>query len=277
MSIELTGAAYSYKLADGERAAALEPTDLTIAPGEFVAVVGANGSGKTTLAKLMNGLIFTTAGTVTIDGRNIASRENDIFARRSVGMVFQNPDNQLVATIVEDDVAFGPENLGVPTREIRERVDAALAEVGLPDLARSDPHNLSAGQRQKVAIAGVLAMRPRYIVFDEPTSLLDPTGRAGVLEIVRRLRRETSMGLVYITHIMEEVAAADRVIVMSEGAIIADGAPRRILADTDLLERASLGAPKPAQLARRLSSRGLSLPRDLITEEEVAHALCSLN
>lgn len=275
MSIVLTDAAYTYHLAGGESIQALSPTTLSVSPGEFVAVVGANGSGKSTLAKLMNGLLFSTTGNVAIDGRSVMAGQNDLFARRTVGMVFQNPENQLVATIVEDDVAFGPENLGVPREEIRRRVDEALKKVSMTEYAHADPHSLSAGQRQRVAIAGMMAMRPRYMVLDEPTALLDPQGRREVLAVIAELRERETIGVAYITHIIEEVVAADKVLVLKDGRVIASGPPREVLVDQALMERASLYSPKAGRLASALAGEGIGISPDLITDEEVADAICS--
>lgn len=274
MSIELKDASFKYRLAGGEEIEALTQTSLTVERGAFVAVVGANGSGKSTLAKLMNGLLFATSGEVRLDGRRIAKRHNDLFARRTVGLVFQNPDNQLVANVVEDDVAFGPENLGIERSEIRARVDEALAAVGMSAEALRDPHRLSVGQRQKVAIAGALAMRPNYLVLDEPTSLLDPRGRRDVLDVIDDLRRCRSIGVVHITHIVEEAVPADLVVVMDQGAILAVGQPDRLLADEALMTKASLDVPKACRLARRLRQAGLPVPRSPLTSKEVVSALC---
>ncbi len=275
MSIELRDASFKYRLAGGEEIEALARTSLTVEPGAFVAVVGANGSGKSTLAKLMNGLLFATFGEVWVEGRRIDRRHNDLFARRTVGLVFQNPDNQLVANVVEDDVAFGPENLGTDRSEIRARVDEALAAVGMSEEARCDPHRLSVGQRQKVAIAGVLAMHPNYLVLDEPTSLLDPRGRRDVLAVIDDLRRRRSMGVVHITHIVEEAVPADIVVVMDKGTVLAVGPPDRLLTDEALMAKASLDVPKAYRLARRLQEAGLPVPHSPLTSKEVVSALCS--
>jgi energy-coupling factor transport system ATP-binding protein len=276
MSIELRNAAFSYFLPDETEIPALKPTSLSVGPREFVAVVGANGSGKSTFGKLLNGLLVPTIGEVIVNGRSTAEPANLPPVRRTVGMVFQNPDNQLVATVVEDDVAFGPENLGVPTEEIRERVDQALDQVGLGNRHRHDPHHLSAGQRQKVAIAGVLAMRPEYMVLDEPTSMLDPLGRREVLATLAELRSEQPIGIVYITHIVEEAAAADRVVVLREGLVVADGPPREILSDDGLMADASLYVTKASHIAHRLAQKNVPLSTKLLTVEEVADAICSL-
>ncbi len=275
MSIELKGASFDYPVAGGASVSALAATDLVVRPGSFMAVLGANGSGKSTLAKMLNGLLFATNGEVWIDGRRIDRGHNDLFARRTVGLVFQNPDNQLVANVVEDDVAFGPENLGLDRAEIRRRVDRSLEAVGLPDLARQDPHRLSAGQRQRVALAGALAMEPRFLVLDEPTSLLDPEGRRDILAVLAELRERQSVGMVYITHIVEEAVAADTVLVLDKGRIIATGPPRELLTDATLMDRASLYSPKPNVLARRLCVAGLPASDELLTVEEVVSSLCS--
>ncbi len=268
---------YSYQLAGGDRLEAVAPTTLTIEPGEFVAVIGANGSGKSTLAKLMNGLLAPSAGSVRVDGLSTADPAEIIRARRVVGMVFQNPDNQLIATIVEDDVAFGPENIGLPTEEIRSRVDEALKAVGMYEFRRHDPHYLSAGQRQKIAVAGILAMRPRYMIMDEPTAMLDPMGRRGILATLADLRRDQAIGVVYITHVIEEAAGADRVIVLKKGRVLAEGPPRDILSDEPLMKEASLYTTRANKLAHRLAAAGVPLSPRLITAEEVAEALCALN
>ena len=275
MSIELRDASFKYRLASGEEIEALAPTSLTVEPGAFVAIVGANGSGKSTLAKLMNGLLFAMSGEVWVESRRIDRRHNDLFARRTVGLVFQNPDNQLVANVVEDDVAFGPGNLGIERSEIRTRVDEALAAVGMAGEARRDPHRLSVGQRQRVAIAGVLAMRPNYLVLDEPTSLLDPRGRQEVLGVVDNLRRRQSIGVVHITHIVEEAVSADSVVVMDKGKVLAVGPPDSLLTDEALMAKASLDVPKANRLARRLREAGLPAPRSPLTSKEVVSALCS--
>ncbi len=276
MSINLNAASFSYLRPKGRVIKAILPTTLSIQPGEFVAVVGANGSGKSTLAKLLNGLLLPTNGEVLIDGHNTKDADNKIFAPRQVGLVFQNPDNQLTATIVEDDVAFGPENLGIPPEEIRARVDRALKTVGMTEFKDKDPHNLSAGQRQKIAVAGILAMEPKYLVMDEPTSMLDPVGRRDILETLSELRQKSSIGIVYITHIIEEIVEADRILVMTEGKITAIGAPREILTDESLMEMASLYVTRPTELARRLAKKGVPVSKDLITVEEVVKELCSL-
>ncbi len=276
MSISLQESAFSYLLPNSREIKALSPITLAIEPGEFLAIVGANGSGKSTLAKLMNGLLIPTTGTVEIDGRDTGDPANTLFARRTVGLVFQNPDNQLVATIVEDDVAFGPENLGLPPDQIRDRVDESLKAVDMLEHKNEDPHNLSAGQRQKVAVAGILAMKPKYLVMDEPTSMLDPLGRSEILKTLKDLRSSISIGIVYITHIIEEAAEADRVLVLSGGKVQACGPPHKILSDEGLMERASLYLTRPNILAKSLSEKGVPVSPTLLTVEEVVKELCSL-
>lgn len=272
MSIELVEASYSYRLTDGTKNPALSPITMSVGPGEFVAVIGANGSGKSTLAKLISGLISAESGSVNLDGRRLDPA--DLSNRKNVGMLFQNPDNQIVATIVEDDVAFGPENLGVPPAQIRERVDKALARVKMSAHIRDDPNNLSAGQKQRVAMAGLLAMRPKYMILDEPTSLLDPPGRQEVMTVLSEIKRLENIGIVYITHIIEEAARADRVLVLSEGEIVAQGEPRALLTDSRLMDRVSLYSPKPNQLAGLLREKGVPIPGDILTGKELAEAIC---
>ena len=251
--------------------------DLTIAQGSFVAVVGRNGSGKSTLAKHMNAIVTPDEGRVTVCGYDTSLEENILEIRRRVGMVFQNPDNQIVANVVEDDVAFAPENLGVEPAEIRRRVDAALRQVGMYELRQHAPHLLSGGQKQRVAIAGVIAMDPEIIVLDESTAMLDPQGRREVMESVTALCREKGMTVVLITHHMDECVGADRLLVLSDGRIAADGKPAEIFADLALMEREGLSVPETSRLLHDLRQAGLSLPEErLDTEgcaEEIAAAL----
>ncbi len=254
---------------------ALKGVNLRIDQGEFVAIIGSNGSGKSTLARHLNGLLLPTRGWVKVCNLDTRSSEHLQEIRRRVGMVFENPDNQLVATIVEEDVAFGPENLGLPPAEIRRRVEQALETVGMATYRNHPPHLLSGGQKQRVAIAGVLAMEPSCIVLDEPTSMLDPQGRREVLRTIRGLNESRGMTVVYITHFMEEAAAAGRVLVMDDGRIVADGPPRRIFGQTELLERIGLGVPPLTRLARRLRMRGLPVPEVVLDAEELVSSLCS--
>ena len=244
----------------GDQMESLCGVSLEIQEGSFVAVLGHNGSGKSTLAKHMNAILVPTEGKVTVCGIDSADEEQIIQLRRNVGMVFQNPDNQIVANVVEDDVAFAPENLGVEPKEIRRRVDEALKLVGMYDKRQHAPHLLSGGQKQRVAIAGVIAMEPRIIVLDEPTAMLDPIGREEVISTVTRLCREKGMTVVLITHHMDECVGADRLIVMSGGSIVADGVPAEVFANIDLMEREGLTVPETTRLLYDLKQRGMNLP-----------------
>ncbi len=247
--------------------------DLDIAAGSFVAVLGHNGSGKSTLAKHMNAILVPDEGQVLIDGIDTADEERVIDVRRTVGMVFQNPDNQIVANVVEDDVAFAPENLGVPPEEIRRRVDEALKQVDMYDFRMHAPHLLSGGQKQRVAIAGVIAMQPRIIVLDEPTAMLDPQGRAEVIGTITKLCRENGMTVVLITHHMDECVGADRLIVMSNGHIVADGTPKDVFADVALMDREGLSVPSTVRLVHELRDAGWALPEDELDVEDCAAEL----
>lgn len=251
----------------------LKGIDLEIESGEFVAIIGPNGSGKSTLAKHLNALLVPTEGSVRVDEMDTKCKENTWSIRQRVGMVFQNPDNQIVATVVEEDVAFGPENLGIEAEEIRRRVDLALKEVRMGDYAKNPPHALSGGQKQRVAIAGVLAMKPRCIVLDEPTAMLDPVGRSEVLETVRRLCDEEGITIVYVTHFMEEASLADRVIVLNEGRIVLQGPPRKVFAEVELLKGIGLDVPEMTELAVRLRRRNIDVPADILTVDEMTAAL----
>lgn len=257
----------------GDELESLCGIDLTIERGQFVAVLGHNGSGKSTLAKHMNAILVPDEGRVLIDGVDTADEERLIDVRRRVGMVFQNPDNQIVANVVEDDVAFAPENLGVPSEEIRARVDESLRQVGMYELREHAPHLLSGGQKQRVAIAGVLAMQPEIIVLDEPTAMLDPQGRQEVVATVTRLCREEGMTVVLITHHMDECVGADRLIVMSNGSIVADGAPGEVFADVALMEREGLTVPATTRLLHELNRHGFDLALDALTVDDCADAV----
>ncbi len=256
---------------------ALSDVNISIAAGEYVAILGHNGSGKSTLAKLINMILTPTVGKIYIDGIDITSEtfsEDDIFdVRRKVGMVFQNPDNQLVATVVEEDVAFGPENLGLSREEIRKRVDESLAVVGMTEYARHAPHKLSGGQKQRVAIAGIIAMKPRVIIFDESTAMLDPQGRRDVVEIMERLNREEGITVLNITHYMEEAARADRVIVINDGSIALDGTPREVFSNVEQLRKMGLDAPQGNELILELKKAGLNISGDSLTEAECVETL----
>lgn len=256
---------------------ALSSVNIGIEAGEYVAILGHNGSGKSTLAKLLNLILSPTVGKIYIDGVDITADdfdEDDVFEIRSkIGMVFQNPDNQLVATIVEEDVAFGPENLGLPREEIRKRVDSSLSLVGMTEYARHAPHKLSGGQKQRVAIAGIIAMRPRVIIFDESTAMLDPQGRREVVDIMERLNKDEGITVLNITHYMEEAARADRVIVINDGKIALDGTPREVFSRVEKLLSMGLEAPQGNELILELKKAGLNISGDSLTEEECVQTL----
>lgn len=264
---------FSYRDDDGRiESPALKGVSVDIHDGEYVAVLGHNGSGKSTFAKLLNLILEPTEGKLVIDGVDLTDHEltdDEILAlRRKVGMVFQNPDNQLVATIVEEDVAFGPENLGVPMPELRERVDNAIATVGMTQYAQHEPHRLSGGQKQRVAIAGVIAMMPKCIIFDESTAMLDPSGRHEVLDTIRMLNRERGITILNITHYMDEAALADRVIVINDGELLMDGTPDEIFAKRDQLQEVGLEVPQCAELVCRLRAAGLEIDGEHISTPE---------
>lgn len=261
---------YTYPGDDSESLCGL---NLDIAEGSFVAVLGHNGSGKSTLAKHMNAILVPDEGQVLINGIDTADEERLIDVRRNVGMVFQNPDNQIVANVVEDDVAFAPENLGVAPEEIRKRVDEALRQVEMYDFRLHAPHLLSGGQKQRVAIAGVIAMQPRIIVLDEPTAMLDPQGRAEVISTITRLCREKGMTVVLITHHMDECIGADRLVVMSNGSIIADGTPLEVFSNVELMEREGLSVPVTMRLIHELRAAGWTLPEDELCVDDCADEL----
>ena len=266
---------FSYITAEGVAPIVLDGVTLDIEEGSFVAVLGHNGSGKSTLAKHMNAILLPTGGKVYVDGMDTADEDKLLDIRRTVGMVFQNTDNQIVANVVEEDVAFGPENLGVPTEEIRRRVDAALKAVGMESFLLHAPHNLSGGQKQRIAIAGIIAMEPKCIVLDESTAMLDPSGRREVLDTVRRLNREKGITIVLITHHMNEAAMADRVVVMDDGHVVMDGRPREILTRMEDLRAIGLDVPHTVELLHGLREDGFDVPLDALTVEECADAVCS--
>ena len=271
--IETQQLTFAYTGAEGVAPLVLDGVDLQIEDGSFVAVLGHNGCGKSTLAKHFNAILLPSGGKVYVDKMDTADEDKTLDIRRTVGMVFQNPDNQIVASIVEEDVAFAPENLGVEPAEIRRRVDESLAAVGMTEYAGHAPHLLSGGQKQRVAIAGVLAMRPRCIVLDEPTAMLDPVGREEVIRTVRKLNRENGVTVVLITHHMDEAAQADRLIVMDHGKVIADGAPRTVFQDVEGLRSVGLTVPEPVGLLYALRQAGLDVPLDALTVEECAAAI----
>ena len=272
-AIEIRHLAYSYPDDTATEHVVFQDLSLDIERGSFVAVLGHNGCGKSTLAKHLNAILLPEGGTVTVYGLDTKQEENLLAIRQQVGMVFQNPDNQIVSNVVEEDVAFAPENLGVPTQEIRRRVDEALEAVGMAAYKKHAPHLLSGGQKQRVAIAGVLAMQPKTIVLDEPTAMLDPQGRQEVVSIVEKLSREQNITVILITHHMDEAICADCVIAMDDGKIIADGAPKDVFTKIDLLQSVGLTAPQTTLLLKALDDDGCALPLDALSVDECAQAL----
>ena len=274
--IEAENLRFSYTTAEGVAPVVLDGLNVSIEAGSFVAVLGHNGCGKSTFAKHMNAILLPSGGAVYVDGIDTADEEKLLDIRRAVGMVFQNPDNQIVANVVEEDVAFAPENLGVPPEQIRQRVDDSLKAVGMYDYREHAPHLLSGGQKQRVAIAGVIAMVPRCIVLDEPTAMLDPIGRADVLRTIKELNRQRGVTVVLITHHMDEAAQADRLLVMSKGRVVADGTPRQVFSRVEELKSVGLTVPQTTELLWQLRQEGLDLPLDALSDEECAQVLCDL-
>ena len=275
--IETKALEFAYPAEEGEKPVlALRGVNTAIEKGSFVVVLGHNGSGKSTFAKCLNAILLPCGGKVYVEGMDTQDEACLLEIRRRVGMVFQNPDNQIVANVVEEDVAFAPENLGVASEEIRRRVDDALKAVGMYEYREHAPHLLSGGQKQRIAIAGVLAMAPRCIVLDEPTAMLDPVGRREVLETIKALNRTSGVTVVLITHHMDEAAQADRLVVMSKGRIVADGPPKKVFADVEGLKAVGLTVPETVELCWELRQDGLDLPLDALTDEECAQALCRL-
>ncbi len=274
--IQLQHLSFSYPDETDPNKKVLSDISLDIEEGSFVAILGHNGSGKSTLAKLLNAIHVPTEGKVLVDGMDSADPDKLFSIRSTVGMVFQNPDNQIVASVVEEDVAFAPENLGLPPAQIRQRVDEALKMVGMYDFREHAPHLLSGGQKQRVAVAGVIAMRPRCIVLDESTAMLDPIGRREIMQTIHQLNQEHGMTIVLITHHMDEAAEAERLIVMSDGQIIADGTPRHVFSHVEQLRQFGLSSPDTVQLLYALQQEGLPLSLDALTDEECAQALVQL-
>ena len=274
--LKTEGLRFSYQEETIPAPVVLDGVDLEIQAGSFVAVLGHNGSGKSTLAKHLNAILLPTGGKVYVDGIDTADEDRLLDIRRTIGMVFQNPDNQIVANVVEEDVAFAPENLGVPPEEIRRRVDDALKAVGMYQFREHAPHLLSGGQKQRVAIAGVIAMEPRCIVLDEPTAMLDPIGRADVMRTIKTLNRERGVTVVLITHHMDEAAQADRLVVMAKGRVVADGTPREVFQDVEGLKAVGLTVPDTTELLWELRQEGLDVPLDALSDEECAQALYDL-
>lgn len=256
---------------------AVDEVDIDVQEGQFIAILGHNGSGKSTLAKHINAILVPTQGTMWVNGRNTKDPEELWNVRQSAGMVFQNPDNQIIGTVVEEDVGFGPENLGVPTDEIWQRVEDSLRSVGMIEYRHHSPNKLSGGQKQRVAIAGVVAMEPKCIVLDEPTAMLDPVGRREVLKTVQKLREQKKVTVILITHYMEEVVDADKIYVMDHGHVVMEGTPREIFSRVDELKSYRLDVPQATLLADELRKRGLKIPDGILKKEELVEALCQLN
>ena len=256
---------------------AIDGVDVDVTPGQFVAVLGHNGSGKSTFAKHLNAILVPTEGTVWVDGKNTRGPGELLPVRQTAGMVFQNPDNQIIGTVVEEDVGFGPENLGVPTEDIWKRVEESLKAVGMLEYRHHSPNKLSGGQKQRVAIAGVVAMEPKCIVLDEPTAMLDPSGRKEVLRTLKELREKKKVTVILITHYMEEVIDADKIYVMDHGHVVMEGTPREIFSQVDTLKKYRLDVPQVTILADELKKRGLEIPDGILRKEELVEALCRLN
>ncbi len=270
--IEFNNVSFTYE-SEADCAPAVRNVNLSVERGSFVAVLGHNGSGKSTLSKLCNAILVPQQGKVKVDGMDTADESKTYDIRKTVGMVFQNPDNQIVATIVEDDVAFGPENLGIEPEEIRKRVDDALKAVGMYEFREFEPHKLSGGQKQRVAIAGIIAMQTDCIVLDEPTAMLDPRGRREVMDTAKRLNKELGITIILITHFMEEAAEADRVIVMDSGMVLIDGTPEQVFSNHELLKSSGLDLPAAAVFADALARGGVDMPENILTADECADAI----
>jgi energy-coupling factor transport system ATP-binding protein len=272
--IRFENVTYKYSTGGGEKElVAVSNINLSVKKGEYLVILGHNGSGKSTLAKLMNGLLLPTEGNVYVNGMNTKEEDKIWKIREIAGMVFQNPDNQIVATIVEEDVAFGPENLGIPPEEIRERVDKALEIVEMTEYKKHAPHLLSGGQKQRVAIAGILAMKPECIILDEPTAMLDPVGRIEVINTLKKLNREEKKTIIHITHYMDEAVEADRLFIMEKGSIIMEGTPKEIFSQVDKVKELGLDVPQVTELAYELRKEGFNVPCDILTVEELVNAL----
>ncbi|MGY0373496.1 energy-coupling factor transporter ATPase [Clostridium sp. JNZ J1-5] len=274
--IECKNVIYKYEKHDEEPKVAVDGVDIDIKKGEFLVVLGHNGSGKSTLSKHMNALLIPTEGKVFVDEMDTSDEKNVWEIRNKAGMVFQNPDNQLVATIVEEDVAFGPENLGIAPEEIRKRVDEALKKVNMYEYRKHAPHLLSGGQKQRIAIAGILAMRPECIIFDEPTAMLDPSGRKEVINTIKDINSRYGITIVLITHYMEEAVEADRIVVMDKGKIRMTGSPREIFSNVPVMKEIGLDVPQVTELAYELEKSGINITSDILTINEMVDALCQL-
>lgn len=274
--IEVNNLSYTYRSGSANKVQALNRITMEVHRGEILAITGQNGSGKSTLARHFNSLLIPTSGEVLVDGLSAADKKNIAAIRKMIGMVFQNPDNQLISSLVEEDIAFGPENLGLPAPEIKKRVDWALESLNITALRQASPNNLSEGQKQLVAIAGVLAMKPECIVLDEPTTHLDPRGRREVLDNILRLNREDGITIVLVTHFMQEVAHCDRMIIMEQGKIKMSGTPRELFRYPEKIRSFGLDSPVASKIADGLRKRGFDLPDDILLSEELADSLCQL-
>ena len=274
--IKFDNVSFAYDSEEEQPIRAVNDFSLTVPEGQFMVILGHNGCGKSTVAKLVNGILVPTKGKVTVAGMDTSDEDKTVDIRRNVGMVFQNPDNQIVATIVEDDVAFGPENLGVESSEIRKAVDAALKAVGMYEFRKREPHRLSGGQKQRVAIAGVIAMNTKCIVMDEPTAMLDPQGRKEVIDTVMKLNKEFGITVILITHFMDEAVKADRVVVMDDGCIALDSTPKQVFRNVEKIKALGLDVPQATELVYRLRKRGMTLPDDILDENECAEAVLKL-
>lgn len=274
--IECKNVVFKYSTGEEIEKLAIDGLNLEVNEGEFLVVLGHNGSGKSTVAKHMNALLVPTEGTVIVNGLDTSDENNVWDIRATAGMVFQNPDNQLVATIVEEDVAFGPENLGVPPEEIRKRVDEALERVGMSEYKKHAPHLLSGGQKQRIAIAGILAMQPKCIIFDEPTAMLDPSGRKEVLDTIIDLNRNYGITVILITHYMDEAAKADRIVVMDKGKLILDGKPRDVFSNVEKMKNIGLDVPQVTELSYELQKVGINIDTRILDVNEMVNAICQL-
>lgn len=274
--IKFDNVSFAYELEDEGVVNAVNDFSLEVPEGQFLAVLGHNGCGKSTVAKLINGILVPNKGKVTVEGMDTSDEEKTVDIRKTVGMVFQNPDNQIVATIVEDDVAFGPENLGVEPSEIRKAVDSALKAVGMYEFRKREPHRLSGGQKQRVAIAGVIAMNTKCIVMDEPTAMLDPQGRKEVMDTVMKLNKEFGITVILITHYMDEAVKADKVVVMDGGRIAIDGTPKEVFKNVEKMKGLGLDVPQATELAYRLRKKGFKLPDNILDENECAEAILKI-
>lgn len=273
--VEVNNISFEY-ITEEESFKAIEDLSLDIKKGEFLVIIGHNGSGKSTLSKNLNAILMPTKGNILIDNMDTRDEEKLWDIRQTAGMVFQNPDNQIVATVVEEDVAFGPENLGIEPAEIRKRVDESLKSVGIYELRDRQPHLLSGGQKQRVAIAGIIAMKPKCVIFDEATAMLDPSGRKEVMSTIKRLNKEENISVIHITHFMEEAVDADRVIVMEKGKKILEGTPRQVFFKIDMLKNIGLDVPYMTELSKELNKEGLNIDSDILTVDEMVIKLCQL-